>query len=670
MERLASARTPRAARVPNPLAAKLLKVSTSLPAAPRSPDPTPTFLPRPSAAWRALRDAWVAKRGGAPGLIEQATMIPETTIADVVEVANHVTAALRNDVGRVDEVTGIATWNYWRERVKFLRKFVARATDDTALYPRNENLWASELRMVAVLLSDETRNAAPGRAANDNHVAAAWPGRAADDIQVPAVRSGWDITLDPSKATFLLDPIAAHAALLAPFRRVRGPSHDRDFPALRVGDVAPIAAYVTAALRRDLPTLNALDARIIWQRWRQAVAVMRGVLAIEPPDRAYPEVSLLDSDLSLLLRGLRRALRFPGTLARDVSFPVASTRNAGPPVDRGASDEDDNEGDEDKGAVRTPTIVRVEVELISHEGVHAPTRTFPSLWAADASLDRSFTDAPPRGPVRVAFVATWSDNWVVSHFVDVTPAILANARTRAGLLRSYLYDMGRWLLESERRDGEPRGQLHRRRSWAAELLDRLDEDTRTPVKHRNRQQGMPYLGGGVPDFKPTKRAAAMFAGIDSLLSNPSATIEAIWQRFRDANGPDLTSREDPPAPLLAVRDLVALANFITTTLRRDLTSVRANDAAVIWKKWRDAALDLRVDIRDRDPNEWSTYRAFPRRVERLARDLETAKFDPGKLFETFCPWREAYFTTSEIRPDQRGGNWRKSRVEVNAWVPS
>lgn len=667
MGRVGAKRAPRGARVPNPLAAKLLKVSTSPPAAPRSADPRPTFLPEPAAYWRRLRDEWLAKRGGAPGLVDTKTMIPNTTFADVVEIANGITAALRNDVGRIDENFGVPAWDFWRERVALIRKLVARAVDDTALFPRNESLWARELRQVALFLHFGRRNAALAGMTDDaGHVA-----RFADTIegiQVPPIRPGWDIALDASSATFLPDPIKAHAALLAPFRRARGPSHDRDFPALLVGDVAPIASFVTAALRRDLPTLDALDARVIWQRWRQAVAVMRGVLAVEAPDRAYPEVGLLESDLSLLLRGLRRARSYPGTLAREVSFPAAA-RNTASPADR--------DDDKDEPSASQPTIVRVEVELFGPDGPRTPTRFFPSLRAADDALARMFARTPPpaNGHETIAFVVTWSDERTSSGRLDVTRHVVAQAPGRGGILRAYLFDLGRWVLsdgharEWQRHYGDRKpAELAERRAWGHDLLDRLAADSAghgLSADRRNRQQAMPYLGGGVPDFKPSKRAAAMFAGL-SLLPNPSATIEALWQRYRDANGPDASSHEDPPAPLLAVRDLIAIANFITVELRRGLTAIAPRDAAVVWKKWRDVALDLRLEIRGRDPHEWSTYRAFPRRVERLATDLETARRAPGDLFDSFCPWREAYFTPTEIRPDQRGGNWRKSRLEVNA----
>ena len=495
----------RAAHVPHPLAAKLLKVGAAPQSAPRDTDAPPTFLPRPSAFWRALRDEWLGKRGGTPGQVATTTTIPKTTIADVVEVANHVTAALRNDLGRVDEVTAIAAWDYWRERVKFLRKLVARATDDTAIYPRNENLWASELRHLAILLSDVTRNAGP-----------------------------------------------------------RG---------IRVHTVEP---------------------------------------------------------------------RADG--ARTVPSPLVSA-----------------------------------VDILWSDDARMPIRTFPSLAEADAAFATAFAPLRGRAFKESGFRIRWTDGKEYEGVVQVTPEIVAAASSRGGILRAHLESHAHWLQGPRHTKlwhhwygaTNPDG-LAARRAWGHELAHRLATDAvvqRGPEARRNRQQGMPYVGGGVPDFRPTKRAAAMFAGL-SLLPNPAATVEALWQRYRDANGPDSSSHDDPPAPLLAVRDLIAIANFITAELRRDLRSVFAQDAAVVWKKWRDVALDLRVEIRGRDPHAWSTYRAFPLRIERLARDLETARSAPGKLFEAFCPWREAYFTASEIRPDQRSGNWRKSRLEVNAWVPS
>lgn len=82
------------------------------------------------------------------------------------------------------------------------------------------------------------------------------------------------------EATFLPDPRAAYDAILARFRAANGPADaPSEFPNLSARDVRALANVITFALRNDLPTLSPYDAAVLWDKWREAVASVRQLLA-------------------------------------------------------------------------------------------------------------------------------------------------------------------------------------------------------------------------------------------------------------------------------------------------------------------------------------------------------------------------------------------------------
>lgn len=83
----------------------------------------------------------------------------------------------------------------------------------------------------------------------------------------------------PDDATLLPDPRARHRALLDAFRAAHGPvDAPHAFPTMNGRGVRALANVVTFALRNDLPSLDARDAAVLWEKWRQAVAEIRGHL--------------------------------------------------------------------------------------------------------------------------------------------------------------------------------------------------------------------------------------------------------------------------------------------------------------------------------------------------------------------------------------------------------
>lgn len=93
----------------------------------------------------------------------------------------------------------------------------------------------------------------------------------------------------PATATLLPDPRGVHAALLEPFFAINGPAPDTQpsdrEPALRPRDITVIANFMTLALRNDLPGLDRHDAAVIWEKWRQGVALIRDRLRYADRER-------------------------------------------------------------------------------------------------------------------------------------------------------------------------------------------------------------------------------------------------------------------------------------------------------------------------------------------------------------------------------------------------
>jgi hypothetical protein len=83
----------------------------------------------------------------------------------------------------------------------------------------------------------------------------------------------------PEESTLLPDPRVAHANLLARFRAANGPTDaPHAFPYLSARDVRALANAITFALRNDLPAVEAHDAAVLWDKWRQAVDDVRRFL--------------------------------------------------------------------------------------------------------------------------------------------------------------------------------------------------------------------------------------------------------------------------------------------------------------------------------------------------------------------------------------------------------
>jgi hypothetical protein len=82
----------------------------------------------------------------------------------------------------------------------------------------------------------------------------------------------------PDKATLLPNPSAAHDALIARFTAAGKQPLRQGFPVMSGRDIKAFSNFITHALRNDLPTIDAYDAAVIWEKWRLAVAELRDLL--------------------------------------------------------------------------------------------------------------------------------------------------------------------------------------------------------------------------------------------------------------------------------------------------------------------------------------------------------------------------------------------------------
>lgn len=82
----------------------------------------------------------------------------------------------------------------------------------------------------------------------------------------------------PDEATLLPNPSAAHDALIARFAVGSKQPLRQGFPLMSARDIKAFSNFMTYALRNDLPTIDAYDAAVIWEKWRQAVADIRDLL--------------------------------------------------------------------------------------------------------------------------------------------------------------------------------------------------------------------------------------------------------------------------------------------------------------------------------------------------------------------------------------------------------
>lgn len=104
----------------------------------------------------------------------------------------------------------------------------------------------------------------------------------------------------------------------------------------------------------------------------------------------------------------------------------------------------------------------------------------------------------------------------------------------------------------------------------------------------------------------------------------------------------------------------AFLNYLTLALRNDLPRLDAGDAAVIWKRWRDALLGFRAHRTEEGHGD------IDHRSLTITRQLVYALRRPGSVFESFCPWRSLYFDQDALEPsaDRKP---RRSRWEVDSW---
>lgn len=141
-------------------------------------------------------------------------------------------------------------------------------------------------------------------------------------------------------------------------------------------------------------------------------------------------------------------------------------------------------GDE---ATPPPSIAKVQI-LWSENGA-VPTRSFPTLWKADAALARAFAiEPPPSGGSydKTGFVIEWTDGMTHEGRVDVTPGIVSDAIGRGGILRAHVEAFAQYLLSDRHADFWTRhhgdsdaGGLAERQAWGRELLVRLEADRRS-----------------------------------------------------------------------------------------------------------------------------------------------------------------------------------------------
>lgn len=95
--------------------------------------------------------------------------------------------------------------------------------------------------------------------------------------------------------------------------RLPGSVPERDQPALTIRDVNAIGNFTSAALRNDLPSIDARDAAVIWDKWRQAVADLKELMRnVEIDAQALIVGVILDHRTWDISYSLATALARPG----------------------------------------------------------------------------------------------------------------------------------------------------------------------------------------------------------------------------------------------------------------------------------------------------------------------------------------------------------------------
>ena len=611
MTNRARAASPR--RAPNPLAATLAPVAAELPAAPSDPTPTPTFLPNPTAAWRALRAHWIAQRGERPARTLPNATFPATTVADVVEIANHVTAALRNDVARVDPALGRRIWDRWRQSVAVVRKRVSRARDNAAVYQDNETFWEDAILFIVWTMPGQPRNALGAAvvvADGDGD-----PPRASPPT-ISSVEILWSENREVPTRTFpsLWEADAALARAFASDPPPDGGGYDKtSFRIVWSDDMAHEGRIdvnpeivATAALRGGMLRGHVEDFARYLTSERQADFWKRQHGDGDPDGLA---------DRQAWGRELRARLDADRRTHTDAS----AVRNVGKPL-----------------VSQRPTILAVDITWSSDDAL--PTGRFPSLAAADAALTAYFTSTPPKlAHYRITYRVTFTDGAAHQGRVELPAAAIDDWIQQGGVLRHHLMTEG---VKQRKEGGNSWSGLH---SDAAidtialggiELRRRIVADTKAlaAASPRSRVAKRASAEASVPELRAPEQAARWIARMPSPPRLAPSPQDRFLELYRALQGAFDGGRVDWASP-----HVNAFVNYITRALRTELPLLNAGDAAIIGWRWREAVQGFQRHRTDENHGD-IYFRALT-----IARQVEYSQRDPGSVYLAFCPWRSLYF---------------------------
>lgn len=632
-------------RAPNPLTATLAVVETDLPAAPRGRKPTPTFLPDPGAKWRALRAHWIGKRGELPAVSLPSATFPATTVADVVEVANHVTAALRNDVGRVDPVIGRRIWDRWRESVEKVRKQVADARDDAALYQENETLWEDSILHIVWFMPRKPRNASQGRDTAPSHQHAA---------AVAAVDGDSDGPSSPPP------PIREVEILWTDNPQMQV----RSFSSLWEADAA-LARAVASNRPPHRDGYEVTGFRIVWSDDK----VHTGHIVENPKTVAEGAtrggmIRVEAENIAAYLTSARCRGRWMAEHGDDDPEGLAKVQAWG--RDLRARLDADRLSHVDASSVRNvgkrivskrPAILAVDIKWSDDDTL--PTGRFASLAAADQALSDYFTSSPPqRAHYRITYYVTFADGAAHQGRIELPVAAIPEWIQKGGILRHHLLTEG----AKQRKEG---GRLRvGLRTDAAddalalgsiEFQRRIKADT---TAHKSAPTGSKRAKREAPDapmadLRSTDQASSWIAAMPSpprLLPAPQERFHELYRALQGAFDDGRIDWRDPRVN--------AFVNYITRALRTEVPLLDAGDATIIWWRWREAVRAFQQNRTDEDHAD-IYYRALT-----IARQVGYSLRDPGSVYQAFCPWRALYFDRASD-PTTRA---RRSRMEVDPWA--
>ncbi len=122
-----------------------------------------------------------------------------------------------------------------------------------------------------------------------------------------------------------------------------------------------------------------------------------------------------------------------------------------------------------------------EVAILWSENPQIPTRTFPTLWEADAAIAAVLVREPmSRARDKTGYLVTWTDGATHEGKLEASRADLADAAPMGGLLRRHLNDTAWWLRSQRFRDmfaaHRAPAEIARDQAWGRELLYRLASD--------------------------------------------------------------------------------------------------------------------------------------------------------------------------------------------------